>query len=114
MQNPYHRTHQPTKKNMNHLNKSQHHNHHTLSMFSHDRHSTKFSELKQRLGHQLTFMLSRDLLPFFIVENEESIFPKLHIYSFNIFYAQVFKIFLFPTKLFLQNLKFFHAPCYQL
>ncbi|CAF4101875.1 unnamed protein product, partial [Rotaria sordida] len=45
-------------------------NQHILSMFSRDRHSMKSSQLKQQLGHQLTLMCCRDLLPFSIVENE--------------------------------------------
>ncbi|CAF1371570.1 unnamed protein product [Rotaria sp. Silwood1] len=45
-------------------------NQHILSMFSRDRHSTKSSQLKQQLGHQLALMCCRDLLPFSIVENE--------------------------------------------
>jgi hypothetical protein len=45
-------------------------NKHILSMFSKDRYGTKASQLKQQLGHQLTLMCCRDLLPFSIVENE--------------------------------------------
>ncbi|CAF3675825.1 unnamed protein product [Rotaria socialis] len=45
-------------------------NQHILSMFSRDRCTTKSSQLKQQLGHQLTLMCCRDLLPFSIVENE--------------------------------------------
>ncbi|CAF4701984.1 unnamed protein product [Rotaria sp. Silwood1] len=45
-------------------------NQHILSMFSRNHHSTKPSQLKQQLGHQLTLMCCRDLLPFSIVENE--------------------------------------------
>ncbi|CAF4343125.1 unnamed protein product, partial [Rotaria socialis] len=45
-------------------------NQHILSMFSRDRCTTKSSQLKQQLGHQLTLMCCRDLLPFPIVENE--------------------------------------------
>ncbi|CAF4184755.1 unnamed protein product, partial [Rotaria magnacalcarata] len=39
-------------------------------MFSRDRHAQKASQLKQQLGHQLTLMCCRELLPFLIVENE--------------------------------------------
>lgn len=43
---------------------------HILSMFSRDHHKQKASQLKEQLGHQLTLMCCRDLLPFSIVENE--------------------------------------------
>ena len=43
---------------------------HILSMFSRDRDSIKFSQLKEHLGHQLTLMCCKDLLPFSIVDNE--------------------------------------------
>ena len=43
---------------------------HILSMFSRDRNSTKSSQLKEQLGHQLTLMCCEDLLPFSIVDNE--------------------------------------------
>ncbi|CAF3328276.1 unnamed protein product [Rotaria sp. Silwood2] len=43
---------------------------HIVSMFSRDRGSTKSSQLKEQLGHQLTLMCCKDLLPFSIVENE--------------------------------------------
>ncbi|CAF2114288.1 unnamed protein product [Rotaria magnacalcarata] len=39
-------------------------------MFSRDRDSTKSSQLKEQLGHQLTLMCCKDLLPFSIVDNE--------------------------------------------
>ncbi|CAF4092727.1 unnamed protein product, partial [Rotaria sp. Silwood2] len=45
-------------------------NQHILSMFSRDRCTTKSSQLKQQLGHQLALMCCRDLLPFSNVENE--------------------------------------------
>ncbi|CAM4797910.1 unnamed protein product [Rotaria magnacalcarata] len=45
-------------------------NQHIFSMFSRDRHAQKASQLKQQLGHQLTLMCCRELLPFLIVENE--------------------------------------------
>ncbi|CAF0869264.1 unnamed protein product [Didymodactylos carnosus] len=45
-------------------------NQHIISMFSQDHHATKALQLKQQLGHQLTLMCCRDLLPFSIVENE--------------------------------------------
>jgi hypothetical protein len=56
---------------------------HILSMFSRDHHSQKASQLKQQLGHQLTLLCCRDLLPFSIVENEgmDIFFSNLiHIY----------------------------------
>ena len=43
---------------------------HILSMFSRDRNSTKSSQVKEQLGHQLTLMCCEDLLPFSIVDNE--------------------------------------------
>jgi hypothetical protein len=45
-------------------------NNHILSMFSRERYAIKASQLKEQLGHQLTLMCCRDLLPFSIVENE--------------------------------------------
>ncbi|CAF4902292.1 unnamed protein product, partial [Rotaria magnacalcarata] len=39
-------------------------------MFSRDRDSTRSSQLKEQLGHQLTLMCCKDLLPFSIVDNE--------------------------------------------
>ena len=45
-------------------------NKHVFSMFSRHRDTTKSSQLKEQLGHQLTLMCCRDLLPFSIVENE--------------------------------------------
>ena len=45
-------------------------NKHVLLMFSRHRDTTKSSQLKEQLGHQLTLMCCRDLLPFSIVENE--------------------------------------------
>jgi len=51
-------------------------NQHILSMFSRDRYSTKSSQLKQQLGHQLTLMCCRDLLPFSIVDNEGKYFSR--------------------------------------
>ncbi|CAF4879029.1 unnamed protein product [Rotaria magnacalcarata] len=46
-------------------------NQHIFSMFSRDRHAQKASQLKQQLGHQLTLVCCRELLPFLIVENED-------------------------------------------
>lgn len=43
---------------------------HVLSMFSQHQTTTKASQLKEQLGHQLILMCCRDLLPFSIVENE--------------------------------------------
>lgn len=43
---------------------------HIMSMFSRDFRKFKASQMKQQLGHQLTLMCCRDLLPFSIVENE--------------------------------------------
>ena len=45
-------------------------NEHVQSMFSRDRYKTVMSHSKERLGHQLTLMCCRDLLPFSIVEND--------------------------------------------
>lgn len=42
---------------------------HVQSMFSRDRHGSVIPHAKQRLGHQLTLMCCRDLLPFSIVDN---------------------------------------------
>lgn len=50
---------------------------HVLSMFSRGKSSVKISQRKQQLGHQLTLMCCRDLLPFSIVENEGVILWKL-------------------------------------
>ncbi|CAF3933974.1 unnamed protein product, partial [Rotaria sp. Silwood1] len=63
-------------------------NQHILSMFSRDRHSMKSSQLKQQLGHQLTLMCYRDLLPFSIVENEDEarkdlVLVVLHEFGIN-------------------------------
>ena len=44
-------------------------NEHVQSMFSRDRHGSAVSHAKERLGHQLTLMCCRDLLPFSIVDN---------------------------------------------
>jgi len=41
-------------------------NKNVLSMFSRDHDTTKSSQLKEQLGHQLTLMCYRDLLPFSI------------------------------------------------
>ncbi|CAF3381668.1 unnamed protein product [Rotaria socialis] len=52
------------------VNETRRTNNHILSMFSRDRDSTKSSQLKEQLGHQLTLMCCKDLLPFSIVDNE--------------------------------------------
>ncbi|CAF3773476.1 unnamed protein product, partial [Rotaria sp. Silwood1] len=43
---------------------------HIVSMFARNRDTTSSSQLKEKLGHQLTLMCCKDLLPFSIVENE--------------------------------------------
>ncbi|CAF1300087.1 unnamed protein product [Rotaria sordida] len=45
-------------------------NKHIVSMFARNRDTTSSSQLKEKLGHQLTLMCCKDLLPFSIVENE--------------------------------------------
>ncbi|CAF1486934.1 unnamed protein product [Rotaria sordida] len=45
-------------------------NKHIASMFARNRDTTSSSQLKEKLGHQLTLMCCKDLLPFSIVENE--------------------------------------------
>ncbi|CAF1526944.1 unnamed protein product [Rotaria magnacalcarata] len=52
------------------VNETRRTSNHILSMFSRDRNSTKSSQLKEQLGHQLTLMCCKDLLPFSIVDNE--------------------------------------------
>ena len=44
-------------------------NEHVQSMFSRDHHGSAISHAKEGLGHQLTLMCCRDLLPFSIVDN---------------------------------------------
>ncbi|CAF3833892.1 unnamed protein product, partial [Rotaria sp. Silwood1] len=45
-------------------------NKHIVSMFARNRDTTSSSQLKEKLGHQLSLMCCKDLLPFSIVENE--------------------------------------------
>ncbi|CAF4239159.1 unnamed protein product [Rotaria sordida] len=45
-------------------------NKHIVSMFARNRDTISSSQLKEKLGYQLTLMCCKDLLPFSIVENE--------------------------------------------
>ncbi|CAF3955873.1 unnamed protein product [Rotaria sp. Silwood1] len=74
-------------------------NQHILSMFSRNHHSTKPSQLKQQLGHQLTLMCCRDLLPFSIVENEGKYFQELYICIHLAFLCLGFQDFLVSNKI---------------
>ena len=59
---------------------------HIRSMFSRDRATTKSSQVKEQLRHQLTLMCCRDLLPFSIVENEGRVFERNYRATFHSVY----------------------------